>query len=95
MPAVLSLLGNGSVLALAAFVVVGLIAGHLLGGPNADDRLVLALATATRHPMIALTVAKVNFPDEPMLGATVLLYLLVGLIIGIPYQVWQKRRMAS
>ncbi len=95
MPTVLSLIGNGSVLAFAAFVAVGLAVGHLLGGPNADDRLVLALATATRHPMIALTVAKANFPDEPMLGATVLLYLLVGLIVGIPYQVWQKRRMAS
>ena len=86
---------NRADLALAAFVAVGLAVGHLLGGPNADDRLVLALATATRHPMIALSVAKTNFPDEPMLGATVLLYLLVGLIIGLPYQVWQKRRMAS
>ncbi len=95
MPAVLSLIGTGSVLALAAFVAVGLAAGHLLGGPNADDRLVLALSTATRHPVIALTVAKANFPDEPLLGATVLLYLLVGLLIGIPYQVWQKRRIAT
>ena len=74
----LSLIGNGSLLALAAFVAVGLAAGHLLGGPNAADRLVLALSTATRHPVIALTVAKANFPDEPLLGATVLLYLLVG-----------------
>jgi BASS family bile acid:Na+ symporter len=93
MPTVLSLIGNGSVLAFAAFVAVGLATGHLFGGPNADDRLVLALSTATRHPMIALTVARANFPDEPMLGATVLLYLLVGLLIGLPYQVWQKRRM--
>jgi BASS family bile acid:Na+ symporter len=95
MPAVLSVIGNGSLLAFAAFVAVGLSAGHLLGGPRADDRLVLALSTATRHPMIALTVAKANFPDEPMLGAAVLLYLLVGLLIGIPYQVWQNRRMAT
>ena len=49
----------------------------------------------TRHPVIALAVAKTNFPDEPLLGATVLLYLLVGLLIGIPYQVWQQRRIAT
>jgi BASS family bile acid:Na+ symporter len=55
---------------------------------------VLALSTASRYPGIALAVAKANFPDEPDLGATIVLYLLVNLIIGLPYQVWQKRRAA-
>lgn len=91
---VVSLIGNGSILAIAVFVVTGLAAGHLLGGPNAANRLVLALSTSTRHPAIALAVAKANFPDEPHLGAAILLYLLVGLMIGIPYQVWQQRRIA-
>ena len=91
---VVSLVGNGSIVAMAAFVIVGLAVGHALGGPAADDRLVLALSTASRHPAIALAIAKANFPDEPHLGATILLYLLVSLLIGIPYQVWQKRRNA-
>jgi bile acid:Na+ symporter, BASS family len=91
---VFSLLGNGSVIAMAAFVVAGLAAGHLCGGPNGDDRLVLALSTASRHPAIALAIAKVNFPDEPHLAATIILYLVISLLIGIPYQVWQKRRIA-
>ena len=90
---VFSLIGNGSIVALAAFVVMGLAVGHGLGGPSADDRLVLALSTASRHPAIALAIAKANFPDEPHLGATIILYLVVGLLIGIPYQIWQKRRM--
>ena len=94
LPAVLSLVGNGTILAMAAFIVVGLAVGHVLGGPDERDRLVLALSTASRHPAIALAVAKANFPDEPYLGATILLYLLVNLIIGIPYQVWQKGRAA-
>jgi bile acid:Na+ symporter, BASS family len=93
LPTVFSLIGNGSILAMAAFVVAGLAAGHLLGGPNGDDRLVLALSTASRHPAIALAIAKANFPDEPHLGATIILYLLVNLLFGIPYQVWQKRRL--
>ena len=90
---VFSLIGNFTIVAMAAFVAVGLAVGHLLGGPKGDDRLVLALSTATRHPAIALAIAKANFPDEPHLGATIILYLLVSLLIGIPYQVWQKRRM--
>ena len=93
-PAVFSLVGNGTIVAMAAFVVVGLAVGHLLGGPNADDRLVLALSTASRHPAIALGIAKANFPDEPLLGATIVLYLLVSLMMGITYQVWEKRRIA-
>jgi BASS family bile acid:Na+ symporter len=91
--AVLSLVGNGTVVAMVAFVVMGLAVGHGLGGPSANDRLVLALSTASRHPAIALAIAKANFPDEPHLGATIILYLLVSLLIGIPYQIWQKRRM--
>jgi BASS family bile acid:Na+ symporter len=94
LPAVLSLVGNGTILAMAAFIVAGLAVGHALGGPGEGDRLVLALSTASRHPGIALAVAKANFPDEPDLGATIVLYLLVGLIIGVPYQLWQKRRAA-
>ena len=90
---VFSLVGNGSVVAMAAFVLVGLAVGHLMGGPSPDDRLVLALSTASRHPAIAFAIAKANFPDEPLLGATIILYLLVSLLIGIPYQVWQKRRI--
>ena len=92
-PAVFSLVGHGSIVAMAAFVVVGLAVGHLLGGPRAGDRLVLALSTASRHPAIALSIAKANFPDEPLLGETIVLYLLVSLLIGIPYHVWGKRRI--
>ena len=91
----LALVGNGTLAAMAGFVVAGLAVGHLLGGPAADHRIVLAIATASRHPAIALTVAKVNFPDEPNLGATILLYLLVNAIVGIPYQKWQQRRAAA
>jgi bile acid:Na+ symporter, BASS family len=90
---VFTLIGNFTIVAMAAFVAVGLAVGHALGGPRAEHRLVLALSTASRHPAIALAIAKANFPDEPHLGATIILYLLVNLLIGIPYQIWQKRRI--
>ena len=58
-------------------LVIGLLVGHLLGGPDPDTSVVLALSTASRHPAIALSIASVNFPDERF-GGTILLYLIVG-----------------
>jgi len=83
--------GNGSILLLLAFVVVGLVIGHLMGGPELEHSVVLALSTACRHPAIALAIAATNFPDERF-GGTIILYLLVSTIVGIPYVAWQRRR---
>jgi bile acid:Na+ symporter, BASS family len=88
--AVWSLLGNGTIIAIAIFVVAGLAAGHVLGGPAAGERTVLALATAFRHPGIALGVAAANFPSENFV-AVILLYLLVSAIVGVPYAIWRRR----
>jgi uncharacterized membrane protein YuzA (DUF378 family) len=49
-----ALVNSHTIVAIAAFVLVGLAVGHSLGGHDPDDRAVLALATATRHPGIAL-----------------------------------------
>jgi BASS family bile acid:Na+ symporter len=91
-PAVMALIGNGTVLAIMAFVAAGLAVGHFAAGSQADNQIVLALSTASRHPAIALAVAKANFPDEPHLGAAVLLFLLVGGLVSAPYLAWQRRR---
>lgn len=83
--AVPGLLGNGTLVALVAFVVVGLAVGHFLGGPVPEERSVLALSTAARHPAIALGVAAASFPQVESLPALILLYLLVNAIVSIPY----------
>jgi BASS family bile acid:Na+ symporter len=93
LPALWAQVGGGVVLALAAFVVAGMLIGHFLGGPSADDRVVLALSTANRHPVIALSIATANFPEERV-GATVMLYLLVGIAAGLPYTFLQRRKAA-
>jgi bile acid:Na+ symporter, BASS family len=95
MPAFIQLVGSGSVLTMAAFVVGGLLVGHWLGGPNGDEATVLALSTATRHPAIALAVAKANFPDEPLLGATILLYVVVATLVSVPYVVLRRRALRA
>src|SRR5262245_27246263 len=89
--AIWGLIANGTIIAIAIFVVAGLAAGHLLGGPDADGQTALALATASRHPAIALAIASANFPEEQF-GATILLYLLVSAVIGVPYTIWQRKK---
>jgi BASS family bile acid:Na+ symporter len=90
----LDLIGNGTLLAFAGFVLVGLVSGQLLGGPRAQDRSVLALATASRHPGIALYLATTNFPQEKAIPAAVVLYLLVSALLALPYVAWRRRRGA-
>jgi bile acid:Na+ symporter, BASS family len=91
-PAMISLIGNGTLIALLAFTGVGLAVGHLLGGPNPDHRTVLALGTASRHPGVALTIASEIFPDQQLVAPALLLYLLVGAIASAPYALWRWKR---
>jgi len=83
-----------TLLAIAAFVVIGFVTGHLIGGQDHGHGAVLGLASATRHPGLAMAIASTNFPTE-RIGGILLLYLLVGAIVGIPYVKWAKSRPAS
>jgi BASS family bile acid:Na+ symporter len=85
-----SAVGDGSIFAITLFVVIGLCVGHWLGRPVREQSVVLALASACRHPAIALTIASANFPDIKFVG-TVLLYVLVSTLVGVPYVMWQRR----
>jgi len=91
--AIASLIGNGTLTAIAAFVLAGITLGHVLGGPEAANRAVLALSTASRHPGVALAIADANFPQQrKLILAALLLYLIVNAIVTIPYQISMKRR---
>ena len=89
--AMFELIGDGTLLAMSIFVVCGLIVGHLLGGPEPDDRTVLAIATASRHPGIALAIAHINYPEEKQLAAAVLIFLLTNAALTAPYVFWRRR----
>jgi len=93
--AIVELIGDGTLLAMAIFVICGLIVGHLLGGPDADDRTVLAIATASRHPGIALAIAHINYPQETDLAAAVLIFLLTNAALTAPYIIWRRRTVAG
>src|SRR5262245_23454963 len=73
MSAEISLIGHGTLLALTIYVVIGLVTGALLGGPELSHRIVLALSTASRHPGVAMAIATANFPDQKLVLPSILL----------------------
>lgn len=94
-PGISALFGNGTVLIVAAMAATGLFTGHMLGGPDADDRTVLALSTASRHPAIALGAAVAAGEQSKTVLAAILLYLVVAILISIPYVAWRRRQTAA
>lgn len=89
--AIASLIGDGTVISLGGFVLIGILIGHLLGGPEAANRPILALATVSRHPGVALAIAQANFPDVKLTLCAVLLYLVLAGILTAIYLWWNKR----
>jgi bile acid:Na+ symporter, BASS family len=84
-------IGNGVVAMLAALAAIGLVVGHILGGPRAGDRTALAMSTSSRHPAVALAIATSGTVTEPKPElAIILLYLVVATLIALPYQKWRK-----
>lgn len=86
----LSLVGTGMLAAFVAFAVIGLLVGHLLAGSQPERRTVLALATASRHPGIAIALAQGAFPDQKLVAPAVIAYLLVTMLVTTPYLRWTR-----
>jgi len=87
-----SLIGNGTLLSLAGFALGCYAIGFFLEAPRPENRRVLALATASRHPAIAVVIANANFPQQKSVLASVLLYMMVS---GIVTSVALKRIRAG
>jgi bile acid:Na+ symporter, BASS family len=90
----LTLIGNGTLLSFAVFAVAGLIIGYLIGGPEPESRRVLALATANRHPGVALALASANFPAQKLAGPAIVLYLIVAGLVSILFG-WHTRAQTA
>jgi len=91
-PTIRSLLGDGTVVAVTVLSGLGLLVGHLLGGPDPENRTVLALATASRHPGVALVAGISASAQAPRLvTAAVLLAFVVSVVVSAPYAAWRKR----
>lgn len=91
-PAFAELTGNGTLAVMSLFVLTGLALGHLFAGPPTEDRVVLALASCARHPGIAVAIATTNFPEQRLAPAAIVLYLLVSVVVSVPYVAWARKR---
>lgn len=78
--------------ALITLIAAAVAVGHVLGGPNPEDRTTLALACATRHVGIAVVVAT-SFPG-PRTLVLLVTYVLASALVSIPYLRW-RRHVAS
>lgn len=87
-------LGWAALVAMIVAPLVALVVGHLFGGPEPGDRVVLAIANAMRFPALAGLVATTAFPEVPALPSIVA-YFVIALLVGFPYQRWQRRRVCS
>jgi len=94
-PAIVPLLGQGVLAASAALAVLAIAAGHMLGGADASVGATLAIASAMRHPGVALAIVARNVVDDAHASAVVLLYLLVAAVLTTCYGLWCRRRAAS
>ena len=81
--------GISTFTAIVLITLIGLVVGHLLGGPDEDDRTVLAFATVSRHPGVAIAVASLT--DQPLAPIGVLLAVVVNEVAVVPYKLWRKR----
>jgi len=94
-PTMRSLLGDGTAVVAVILSAIGLLVGHILGGPDPENRTVLALATASRHPGVAMVAASASFQPQRLVTAAVLLTFIASLITSVPYAAWRKRVHAA
>lgn len=76
---------------MAAMVLIALAVGYFLAGPRRSERTTLSLVTSMRNPGLALLFANLYAPTEPSIKLTIVVYLLLTILLSVPYLRWQKR----
>lgn len=84
-PAMWQVIGNGTVIALAAMIFAGVAASYWLGSRNPGEKSALMLAATARHPGVAIAIASTNFPNATLAPAAILLGTLLSVVIAIPF----------
>ena len=84
-PTIALLWGQGVLLACIALAAAAIAAGHLLGGSDPGVGATLAIASAMRHPGVALALVARHAVEESRGTAVVLLYLLVATVLTTLY----------
>ncbi|QXE25634.1 putative sodium dependent transporter [Richelia sinica FACHB-800] len=78
----------------AIMVVASLGIGHALGRLDDDSRSTLAIFCVARNFGLALFIAILNHVEQQVMP-TLVAYLILGAFVGVPYSIWNKRRLAG
>lgn len=90
---IVSQVGLVTVLVAAVMSVGGLAAGHLLGPPNQYERAAVAVGGIARNVGLAIFIVTLGGVQEQV-APTILTYMVVGFVFGVPYARWSKRQLA-
>ncbi|WP_295138161.1 hypothetical protein [uncultured Reyranella sp.] len=74
--------------ALALLILMSLVIGHLVGGPEEENRSALAVACATRHIGVAVFVAT-SLPGA-RIAVVISIYIAISVAITLPYTRWRR-----
>jgi bile acid:Na+ symporter, BASS family len=85
------LIGWQGVSAFVALLIAALAIGHLMGGPEPEDRTALAVICATRHVGIALAVA--TTVGDRKIPVLIVGYVLTASIVSLAYSRWRHRNV--
>ncbi len=77
------------------FATACLVSGHILGGPEPENRLTIAVANSTRNAGLALAIATINFEDPVILGAIATYAVFSAVAGGIYTNLYQKKLAQS
>jgi len=80
-------------LAIVLLTAGALLAGHLLGGPEAETRTILAESSASRYPALCFLVIALNYPRMGV-EAGIIAFIFIAALVRVPYVVWRKRQAA-
>jgi len=89
--------GRGTIAAMAILLLVSMVIGWLIGGPDRESRRVLATATSMRSVVVVLYVARYCFPGTAVyMVPLVYLSLMVptNLLFHLGFALWHKRHPA-
>lgn len=97
LPSLVPFLGrNLLALGFMAFMVLASLAiGWLLAGPDPQERTTVSLVTSMRNPGLALLFAQLHAPTMGGLKLAILTYLLLTIVLSIPFVRWRKQVAAA
>lgn len=75
---------------MAALVLISLALGYGLTNRDPCLGVTLALATSMRNPGLALLLAGIYAPEVPAVKLGILVYLLMTILLSIPFLRWQR-----